>query len=337
LVSERNDSVRLLHGLDQYGLCQGKPDAQNFRNVYRLNFQLSLMAIYSYSNRLKLARWVKYAIFINVITYILLIILWIIELGPQEAGIETGKNIFSLLGFSFIAYLVQEKLQKPDDDFWRKFAEILGSIQVFFVCLGLIIAIVAFIFGFYAVFMGIPINTNPQSVTTVTTYTYKTVVTYTTTLKEYSDPSLGFKIKYPESWTYQKNKELNADWVTDTTFSSSDGKTGFQVQVSDSVPSGYEQVSSPSDWAKNAIDMMNSNTKVTQLSIISNEKTSLAGYQSHKLEYTAFYSGTKLHNVQYFVLNGKKGYNIFFFSTDDEFNNRWDIGQGMFNSLEITG
>jgi len=299
------------------------------------------MAIYSNSNRLKLAKWVNYAIFINIAIFILLIILWIIELGPSEAGIQTGKNLFSLIGFTIAAYLVYGKLQKPEDDFWRKFAEILGSIQVFSACLGIIVLIGALVFGIYAGFAGIPINPEPQSVTTVTTYTYKTVVTYTmvstSIFKDYSDPTLGFKIKYPDSWTYQKNKEANADWVTDTTFSSSDGKTGFQVQVSDSVPSGYKQVSSASDWAQNAIDILNSDKNVAQLNIISNEKSSLAGNQAHKLEYTAIYSGTKLHNVQYFVMKGTKGYNVFFFSTDDEFNNRWDIGQVMFNSLEITG
>ena len=313
---------------------------QNFRKIYRLNPQLSFMAIYSNSNRLKLAKWVKYAIFINIVIFILLIIFWIIELGPSEAGIQTGKNLFSLIGFTVAAYLVYEKLQKPDDDFWRKFAEILGSIQVFSACIGIIILIGAFIFGIYAGFAGIPINPEPQPVTTVTTYTYKTVVTYTMVstmiYKDYSEPALDFKLKYPESWTYQKYKEPNADWVTDTTFSSSDGKTGFQVQVADSIPSGYKQVSSASDWAKNAIDSLNSDKKLDQLNIISNEKSSLAGYPAHKLEYTAIYSGTKLHNVQYFVLKGTKGYNIFFYSTDDEFNNRWNIGQIMFNSIQFT-
>jgi hypothetical protein len=299
------------------------------------------MAIYSNSNRLKLAKWVKYAIFINIVIFILLIILWIIELGSSEAGIQTGRNSFSLIGFCIAAFLVSEKLQKTDDDFWRKFAEILGSIQVLSAFLGIIIITCALVFGIYAGFAGIPINPEPQTVTTVTTYTYNTVVTYTTVntmiLKQYTDPTLGFKIKYPESWTYEKNKEQNADWVTDTTFSSSDGNTGYQVQVSDSIPSGYKQVDSASDWAKNAVDQLNTNKNVAQLNIISNEKSSLAGYPAHKLEYTAIYSGTKLHNVQYFVLKGTKGYNIFFYSTDDEFNNRWNIGQTMFNSLEITG
>jgi hypothetical protein len=139
-----------------------------------LVFDYSLMAIYSVETRRKLARWVKYAIFINIALIFILVLFSWIESGPSAAGVEMGKNLFALLGFTVAAYLVQEKLQKPEDDFWRKFAEILGSIQVLSACLGMIVIIGAVVFGLYSGITGTPID---QETKPVTTYEYAQIAT----------------------------------------------------------------------------------------------------------------------------------------------------------------
>ena len=132
------------------------------------------MAIYSIETRLKLARWVRYAIIINIAIIIILVFFSWIESGPSAAAIELGKNFFALIGFTVVAYLVQEKLQRPEDDFWRKFAEILGSIQVLSACLGMIIIIGAVAIGLYAGATGIAPE---QGVKTVTTIGYVPTIT----------------------------------------------------------------------------------------------------------------------------------------------------------------
>jgi hypothetical protein len=134
------------------------------------------MAIYSHETRQKLAKLVYYAIFLNLVIILILVLFALIISGSSAAVAEAKSGLTTLIVFTFAAYLVQEKLKKPEDDFWRKFAEVLGSIQVCSICLGFIFIIGAFIIGFIAAFAGIPLNFGTQSETTVTTYTCTTVV-----------------------------------------------------------------------------------------------------------------------------------------------------------------
>jgi hypothetical protein len=105
------------------------------------------MAIYSNNNRLKLAKWVMYTICYNVIILILLFISWKITLGSALAASKLGEITLPALLFCGIALMIYKKLQKPEDDGWRNLAEILGSIQVFYMILSVLLLIGAIIFG----------------------------------------------------------------------------------------------------------------------------------------------------------------------------------------------
>jgi hypothetical protein len=107
------------------------------------------MAVYSDKNRLKLAKWVKYAIFANIIIVILAIVNLYLTLPPGEIAIEAGKSFFPTLVYFAVAVMVYEKLQKPEDTGWRDLAEIIGSAQVFFTSLSVLVILGAGVFGFY--------------------------------------------------------------------------------------------------------------------------------------------------------------------------------------------
>jgi len=124
------------------------------------------MAIYSFDTRLKLAKWVKYAIYLNIVLFLILVYFAYQESGESAAAVEAGKNLVSLVVFIVAAYLVMEKLRKPEDDFWRKFAEVLGTIQVCSACLGVIIIGGAFILGLYAGLTGTSLNLGPEPAAT---------------------------------------------------------------------------------------------------------------------------------------------------------------------------
>jgi hypothetical protein len=107
------------------------------------------MAVYSDKNRLKLAKWLKYAIIVSISINILAAIFLVIEYGSSEASTQIGKSFIPTLFGLVIAYAVYEKLQKPDDDNWRKLAEILGSIQVFFIFLIALFFLGVLVFGIF--------------------------------------------------------------------------------------------------------------------------------------------------------------------------------------------
>ena len=100
------------------------------------------MAFYSDINRLKLAKWVKIAILINISIVVIFGIVIAITMGSQSAIDYVSKNIISGIVGLLVPILVYEKLQKPEDDGWRKLAEILGTIQVGAAIIALLITIV---------------------------------------------------------------------------------------------------------------------------------------------------------------------------------------------------
>jgi hypothetical protein len=93
------------------------------------------MAFYSDEKRPVLAKWIKYTLFINVLIFILLVFIWMLMAGPSAAITHTGLYATLLIGLNVAAFLIYEQLYRPDDDPWRRAAEILGSLQVFCSCL----------------------------------------------------------------------------------------------------------------------------------------------------------------------------------------------------------
>jgi hypothetical protein len=74
-------------------------------------------------NRLKLAKWIKFFLILDIVIYIFLLLvfpnLWFI--GIYFALITIG---------TIISYLIYEKSLQYKDNNWRKPAEILGAINV---------------------------------------------------------------------------------------------------------------------------------------------------------------------------------------------------------------
>ena len=97
------------------------------------------MAIYSDEKRPTLAKFIKYTLFINVVLFIILVLFWILRAGPEGGLSYTGTYATILIGLNVAAFLIYEQLYRPDDDGWRRIAEALGSLQVIFGCLTVLV------------------------------------------------------------------------------------------------------------------------------------------------------------------------------------------------------
>jgi hypothetical protein len=97
------------------------------------------MAIYSDEKRPVLAIWIKYTLLINVIFFIILILFWILLAGLSAAITRTGTYATILIAVNVFSFLLYEQLFRPDDDSWRRLAEILGTLQVLCSLLSLLI------------------------------------------------------------------------------------------------------------------------------------------------------------------------------------------------------
>jgi hypothetical protein len=114
------------------------------------------MAIYSDEKRPILAKLIKYALFANVVLFILLVLLWVIMAGLSTGLTHTGINATILLGLNVAAFLIYEQLFRPDDDGWRRIAELLGSLQILCSCVALLIVLGAIALAVVPGLAGIP-------------------------------------------------------------------------------------------------------------------------------------------------------------------------------------
>jgi hypothetical protein len=103
--------------------------------------QNSHMAIYSDEKRPILAKLIKYALFANVVLFILLVLLWVLMAGLSAGITHTGINATILLGLNVAAFLIYEQLFRPEDDGWRRIAEILGSLQIVCSCVAVLVVL----------------------------------------------------------------------------------------------------------------------------------------------------------------------------------------------------
>jgi hypothetical protein len=97
------------------------------------------MAVYSDEKRPTIAKLIKYSLFINVVFFIILVLLWILRAGPEGGLSYTGTYATILIGLNVASFLIYEQLYRPDDDGIRRLAEILGSLQVVFSCITILI------------------------------------------------------------------------------------------------------------------------------------------------------------------------------------------------------
>ena len=107
------------------------------------------MAIYSDERRPLLAHWIKYTLLVNVLFFILLVGIWMLLSGPYAALTHTGIYATLLIGLNVAAFLIYEQLFRPDDDPWRRAAEVLGSLQVLCSCLTLLLILGTIAMAFF--------------------------------------------------------------------------------------------------------------------------------------------------------------------------------------------
>lgn len=88
------------------------------------------MALYSDERRPALANLIKYALLVNVVFFIILILFWILRSGIDAALTHTGTFATFLIGLNAAAFLIYEQLFRPEDSPVRTAAEALGSLQV---------------------------------------------------------------------------------------------------------------------------------------------------------------------------------------------------------------
>jgi hypothetical protein len=107
------------------------------------------MAIYSDEKRPILAKWIKYTLLFNVLLFVLLVFFWMLMAGLFAAITHSGTFATLLIGLNVFAFLIYEQLYRPDDDPWRRLAEILGTLQVIvsFISLLLILGTIALVFS----------------------------------------------------------------------------------------------------------------------------------------------------------------------------------------------
>ena len=97
------------------------------------------MAVYSDERRPAIAKLIKYTLFINVVFFIVLVLLWVLRAGPEGGLGYTGTYATMLIGLNVASFLIYEQLYRPDDDGMRRLAEILGSLQVVFSCITILL------------------------------------------------------------------------------------------------------------------------------------------------------------------------------------------------------
>lgn len=142
------------------------------------------MALYSDHNRLKLIKLVKYCLYLSVGIFIVEIVLGIFQSYTNSSSFQTGNVITSLVALG-ISVLIYKQLKDPKDNFWRKLAEIFGTIQIFCVMIIVILIILGIIALLYSVITGIPIDMGTQTPGTVTIVPITKVTTLPTLLPGY--------------------------------------------------------------------------------------------------------------------------------------------------------
>jgi uncharacterized membrane protein YeaQ/YmgE (transglycosylase-associated protein family) len=239
---------------------------------------------------------------------------------PINGGIASifGAFIGSFAILLIILYIVYWLITKlfPKSKYWSIVLWIIAIVGIPVV----LIIVAVFIFGVIFGLAGTISSLSPSSSGTLATF---------------ENPALGYKVQYPDTWTFKTINEQNANYITDTTFSSNDGKRGLLIQVVDQSGTVY-QMNSLDEWTKNGIALLSSSKEYSQLTIQKNERTTLAGYPAQRLEYTyVTTSGIKVKNIEYLLIKGSKGYNIDIFSTDDDFNSWSNIAQEIIDSFKI--
>jgi hypothetical protein len=155
----------------------------------------------------------------------------------------------------------------------------------------------------------------------------------TETYTVYSNPSLGFTIQYPDSWTYTVTTEPGAQGITDVKFTSSDKNTGLLVQVAD--VSGTARPATLDDWAKSTVTVLGAGRQ--DFTLITDERTTLSGNPAQRYEFTwVMNSGVKMRSVVFLTVKGSKVYNIAFVTADSRAADTAGIQQKVFGSFVLT-
>ena len=153
------------------------------------------------------------------------------------------------------------------------------------------------------------------------------------TYSVYNNPSLGFTIQYPESWTFTAATEPGAPHITDITFTGSDKATGLLIQVADE--SGTASPASLDERAENAIAVLGRSR--SDFTLVNNEKTTISGNVARRFEFTAVTgSGKKMRSVVYLTEKRSRVYNIAFVTADSMDAGTSEVQQKVLSSFVLT-
>lgn len=149
----------------------------------------------------------------------------------------------------------------------------------------------------------------------------------------YSNPSLGFSVQYPESWTCTVTAEPGTSGITDVKFASSDKNSGLLVQVADA--SGTAKSTTLDEWAKGTVTVLGAGRQ--DFTLIANERTAISGNPAQKYEFTwVMNSGLKMRSVVFLTIKGSKVYNIAFVTTESRAADTSDMQQRIFGSFVLS-
>jgi len=153
------------------------------------------------------------------------------------------------------------------------------------------------------------------------------------TYTAYTNPSLGFSLRYPGSWTTTESIEPGGQGITDVKFSSPDNSAGLLVQVEDLA--GTTVPATLDDWSASTLGSLGSGRQ--DFSLVANERTTIAGNPAQKYEFSwVTGSGMKMRSVMFLTIRGSKVYNLAFVMPDSRAAETAGVRQTIAGSLALT-
>lgn len=254
--------------------------------------------------------------------------------GSQEGIDSILRGIIPMAIGLIVPIFVYEELQKPEDNNWRKLAEILGSLQVFFFGIILLILIASFIF--------IIIGGLSGESQFVSTKAYPFIENKHLEYKIYTNPNLGFLIKYPDYWTISPViKNPDYQFAQSMFITNPNGKTALGIGVYDFSNTVYS-IPTVDVWADSMLASVKSDAIKNVIQgqtwqTTKNAKTQLSGYYAREIDYTyTTNTGNENKGAMILTIKGSKGYYLGFEASKENYDSDFPMATVMFDSFTIT-
>lgn len=161
---------------------------------------------------------------------------------------------------------------------------------------------------------------------------------------DYENANLGYKIKYPEIYTYT-TKEIPPEekilgfygYPFSTVFSNRGGRSQVIVEVVDLRGTSIS-MGSIEDYTNALTKGLLRRDGLSGSQIVKNERVISWEYPTQKLEYSYVQTdeGVRIYSTGYITIIGQRRFNIFCYSTEEQRDNTQDIFNKMMNSFVIT-